>query len=208
MKRRYRKRKASKSTKAVANKALRIAKSVKLTVERKFYDQLITGNITDNQLENLYFLNPITQGPGQSQRDGLDYVLRSVQFDMHILFNATTRYRFILVLDRDPQGLAVTWGGILATVSSSLIFNAPRQLDHTKRFKILWDKSGYVDLAMKSTAKFKKYFKLGHKCKNSGTAGTIAQVTNNSLYLIMLSDQTAVGSQPYIHLYTRVRFEG
>lgn len=101
--------------------------------------------------------------------------------------------RFLLVWDKDPNGVLPAVTDVLETASTSSMTN----MANKDRFVILHSEfktvpSGNATVAVaanESTILFEGYKKLNHKTTyNAGNAGTIADIQHGALYSLVLSD--------------------
>lgn len=114
--------------------------------------------------------------------------------------------RWLIVLDRQVNGVAAAVGDILFPTSTEV---GMRSLDKRKRFKTLLDK--YTTLSILGQTgdvrMVHTYIKLKRPLItefNSGTAGTVADIVTNALYfIIMTNTSTAV---PSYTARTRLRY--
>lgn len=137
--------------------------------------------------------------------------LRSVQ--LRILAGVTSGtgidqcHRYMLVLDRQVNGVAAAIGDIL---SAGTIY-AMRNLANRKRFKILWDKCYNLNSAGESGSQrmIKPYFKFKKPLKvdyNTGNVGDITDVASNAVYFIALSQVGAGTTAGFCTGFVRIRF--
>lgn len=173
-----------------------------VNVERKYSD--ITFNNTVSDTENFQLLNGLTTGTSATTRNGQSIKIVSTFIRFYITMNAsatTTQVRLFLFKDLQPNGAIPTSGQLLQDNSNIL---SPLLVAYGRRFKIFMDKLFRLD-TNKLNIEFKKFFKHKfHTEYNTGTAGTIADITKNSLYVMMVSDQAT--NTPTVQFWSRIRF--
>ncbi len=173
-------------------------------------------------------LTAIAQGDGESNRDGRKYAIKSIHIRGFIEVPAqesqtapiADQYcRIALVWDTQTNGAALTATDVMdgGQAEDTLAF---RNLQFTKRFKVLFDKSitvlvartnmneGAVNLFASPLTrvpfKFNKVFNPPIQVLMSGTTADIANVTDNSIHMIGVSEST-VATLSY---QCRTRFVG
>lgn len=209
-----------------------------LGIEVKFYDNdiaktsvLAVANMAGLELDPASDgLNTVIQGDGEQNRDGRQMSMKSIFINGQIhtaaqtgvtpLAVASTVVVIYLILDTQTNGAALnsedvlvnsggqTWGGI----------NAMRNLQFTKRFKVLakktivlvepqcWGVTASGD-CMATNTSFSMFAKLGGMITNfSGTTEAIANITDNSIHLIGMTDNVTL--VPQLSYNSRLRFEG
>jgi len=199
------------------------------TKERKVYDiNSTTYNVSTTGTFTL--LAVPTPGTDMTGRIGRKIVLKSCFIRGHIGTEASrntaiddvivpaTMVRMILLVDCQPNGSVPSTTDLLKESTPTSQLN----LDNRDRFKILLDKQWVFDplyfnnnatFALASASRqqvaFKKYKKLGvETIFNSGSAGTIADITSGALYMFWVGNQSAIGGiDNNAVLSTRVRFD-
>lgn len=162
----------------------------------------------------LYLLNGLVPGTGASQRIGKKAVMKSLQFRCAtsggapgaVPFQGFVRYLF--VYDRQSNATAPTVANILeASIGSSMM-----NMDNRDRFLVLADKQFAIDQnGGNQSSQCKMYRKINlPTIFNAGTAGTIADITSGSVYLLTIATQgfsSGATNSPYCTFYTRIRFD-
>lgn len=160
------------------------------------YNDLTATVAADSGTPAYILLNGLVPGTTATTRIGTNINIRSFEARLHAYADegtgVTTLVRYIFVVDRQPNALALT-SSVVLTDSGG--YNGVRNLSYRKRFKILVDKTVFT---MKSGQSADENFRhLYYKFKrplrteyNVGTAGTIGDITTNSLYLIILATKT------------------
>ncbi len=211
-----------------------------LGVELKFYDQLLIGSALtapsdatggEHDPSATILLNTVTQGDGESQRDGRKLTMRSIYIDGQVNVGSQsskntadegTQVFIALVLDTQTNGATIVSENVFKNVGANTITAAMpmRNLKFTKRFKVLavrhfkmqntaiandTGSTGGVIIAG-LTQRFKIYKRLNVEVNYSGTSETVANIVDNSLHLIAWC--SSVTLVPKISYGSRLRFQG
>lgn len=170
-------------------------------------------------LGTFILLNGVSQGDGQSSRDGRQITNRSLQLKLLARTNSATaegsNFRFIVFIDLEPHGVAPVATDLLDTVTTSPgLILAHRNLNNRSRFVILKDKT--VALPQYDNAGFKMDYHTGIKYRklkklktifNASNNGNIGDISKGALYVWFFSDNNqGVTHEPLIYVYGRVRF--
>lgn len=194
---------------SLAQKVKKLEKQVRQNKEEwKCIDtiQLVTPMLAAG---NLTLLNASTLGDNLNNRDGRQIFIQSIQVKFRAEFNAAAAtaspLRFILFQDKQANGAAPAVGELLDIATAGAI-DALRLLTTRKRFKILADRRYYVSQnsglgGIVDDIYLKKPITVQY---NAGNSGTITDITTNSLYMLMTSDETVNG--PFGGFFARVRF--
>lgn len=178
-------------------------KKLNANEELKHDDTIFTANVLTTA-GTFTLLNTVLKGDDDDTRDGNEIQATSIQARFShvsgIAGAGGSLFRMILFWDQQANGVAPTIVQLLDTTIMTVALYAPYNRDNQKRFKILKDRTFFVDpgntQVSQSIQMFKK--KLSRKVKyNDGVAGTIADINTNSLYILMLS--TAVANGPTIN---------
>jgi len=173
-----------------------------INVEKKYSD--ITFSNTVSNTLNPQTLNALSQGTSATTRNGQSVKFTSLFMRAYMTMNAsatTTQIRFLIFRDRQPNAAGPGTTTILADNTNIL---SALQIGNSRRFKILADRIFRLD-TNKLNHEFKFFRKLNfHTEYNTTNGGTVADITTNSLYIIMFSDQAT--NTPTISFYSRVRF--
>ncbi len=169
----------------------------------------------------------VAQGDGESNRDGRKYSIHSIHIRARVDISATESQttplqdaigRICLVWDTQTNGAQLTATDVMnaSLANDELSF---RNLQHTKRFRVLWDRSwkinrsntneGAVNLfasGFQSTAifTFNRRFKTPIPVTCSGTTAGIASISDNSLHMIGIGTDT----NALLKYHVRLRFTG
>lgn len=200
-------------------------KSMKQEEELKYKDTALTSPTTTTA--NMDVINLLSLGQSQITRIGAQVHMTSVQWKFTAAAATGTltpiTFRYLLVLDRQPNGALATFSGsplagTIAILNTAVIGQAavaPIQYENIKRFRILKDKTISWNPQMSlqdanpatTVVSLEKtisgYRKLGINTKYGDDVGTIADINTNALYLITICD---VASSIVIQGGTRIYF--
>lgn len=147
--RKLRPRKA-KSTRAIAKRGFRLAKTLASTREVKYYTSAISGNTTTTG--TITSLLDIAQGDSADTRDGNQITLRSIRFlgslsngDPSTLLTGNPSAIYRVILFQDKQQVSDTppaVNDVLFSPDYASVYNYPNVV---KRFKILYDRSFVIN---------------------------------------------------------------
>lgn len=197
---------------APTNRSLnRKIKTIQHRQELKWKDTLVTGieMINNPNTAQIILLNGLAQGDTSSTREGINTTYTSVQLRAEITSNIAASlvlnapsFRLVIVRDSQPNGIALTFDNVF---DQSVITNrmyCPYNLKYAKRFKIIHDQIGtihpkVVGITTAGTTtqvvpetqqiRFKK--RLGTISNYGlGNAGTIADISKHSFYLMLISN--------------------
>jgi len=142
---------------------------------------------------NYLLLNGIQIGTGGSNRVGREVFLEKLDFSI-----SGTPTRWMIVYDRQSNGATPATDALTQDVSDSI---SPQNFSNKERFDILWD-SQYDRTPEQAQIYNHKDFEIG-LCTyyNSGSAGTVADITSGALYLAVWSVGAAAAPGVSIMLY-------
>ena len=115
----------------------------------------------------------------------------------------------MIVMDKQANATAPTVAQILEAVSAI----APMNMDNRDRFTVLHDYQCPVDqLGGRPSTVHKKFRKINiTTVYNAGTAGTVADIATNSIYLLYIYTQIGTGAAPTVppalDFYGRIRYD-
>lgn len=180
---------------------------------------------------NFTLLNAIDSGSNEYQRVGRKISMRSVAIRGFVKFaqaGSTPSFdflRLILFYDRQPNGAAPALADVLTSVdragTTESVSTSGLNINNADRFKVLrdwywpiiWPATGTTPqnaelAAVPETIAFKDFIKLGgmETHYNAGTAGTIADITTGSLYLLAVGLQSNANHQWNCTFDCRVRY--
>lgn len=185
--------------------------------EFKSIDENVAG-INIDTTGALTLLNGCARGSDIDEREGREIMMKSIQMRGLINCNANAVNdqwaRILIVYDRQTNGTVPTPADILNPAS----IPGMRNLENRKRFKILMDKTytlntNYTGAATVYDATNNHHFieyyrKLEHPVTfNSGSAGTVADISTGSLYMLTLGSVVAGTAACAISMCSRVRFQ-
>lgn len=175
-----------------------------INVEFKKHD--VYNSVNSNNTGNLILLNGLSNGDDYNDRDGRSVRFKSIQVQTRTLLNPSstnTVFRMILFLDKQANAgsPAVTE---LLDVSTAARTDAFRNLDYRKRYVILKDKRFTINSDYpEKIVDFYKKLDMKTIYDDSSTS-TINDITTNSLYLYLVSDE--VTNTPATLYNVRLRF--
>jgi len=209
-----------------------------LGIEKKFFDTFLAttalagpADCTGGELDpaTLNCLNGVTQGDGESQRDGKNYLIKSLHFLGRVVTNSQANKTagwippscFIaIVLDTQTNGTQLNSEDVYTNPGASIALNSclQRNLQYSSRFRVLktfnlafnartlsYDGTNLENCGMSQSIEC-HLDNLNIKVQTSGTTGTAAIVTDNSLHVIGFS--TNVTETVNLTYTSRLRFVG
>ncbi len=188
----------SKSTRKIAQKALKLAVAETKDAELKVHNVYVEDADMDTQ-GTLVHLTNIDQGMGTSERIGRKITIKYINFDLNFTQNSDSmesyRVRFGLVRQlTDVVPLFSTmWDPNVTTSAPSGDFTqAYRDLDHTSHFKIIYQK----DMTFPGSGSTHSIRKKKNMLKNlvvkydlTDTGGAAADVSSGALYYFYSVEQ-------------------
>ncbi len=202
-KRRYKKRRGySKASKAlyIAKKVQRMNRPEKKQAIVQATDAAMATTPTIVQLCNM------SEGDTNQKRDGGE--VRFVSCTLNYLSQRhisadTTVIRIMLVHDKQTNGAIFADTDLLydATAVDNIV--SPLNLNNNHRFKVLYDRCHPVAAANRVVCR-KKFFKLNILCRYDANAGDITDLTQGSIALVFMTDETT--NTPVITYNVRLRF--
>jgi len=190
--------KKNKTTKSIAELALKKVMKVENNFERKYNTNSYNGTVS-NTLASLINLTAITQNDTGAGRDGDSITIKSILIDMLAYGSGNTDdinlVRVIVV--RDLQQVASTAPAVGSILETPGLFTSPYALETNRdRFKILLDKvidinptsityNGATTLVFNPARHLKKY--LFPNCKVAFNGTTATSVQKNGLWLYAMS---------------------
>ncbi len=170
----------------------------------------------------------VAQGDGESQRDGRTYFIHSIHIRCNVEVPSSEaqatplsdqRGRFCLVWDTQTNGTQLTATDVMDGGGTDDIHSF-RNLQHSKRFRVLWDKTwvirrngqsneGGIDsfaapFATTNSMVYHKRFKTPVKVICQLTTAVIAAISDNSFHIIGVADSTTAR----LSMQVRIRFTG
>lgn len=169
----------------------------------------IEGNAsTFNTSYSFIHLTGILQGTGATNRIGNRIRWQSVFFNSFIVKSASatnTMINFILMIQRNTSGTAPDINGILNNVTAGVAIVSSRNLNFMNKYKILRRYSVKLDSdTTNKKFKFMHKFRGGKILNYEGNAGDITDLTNDSIFLLIYSNQST--NVPSVTYSLRSRF--
>lgn len=168
----------------------------------------------------------VAQGDGESQRDGRKYFIHSIHIrcSMRKANEESSnspkndiKGRICLVWDTQTNGAQLVATDVMdgGLTDDTLAF---RNLQHTKRFRVIWDKSFVIKLTGQTNEgaanlfangitttpiyRFNKHFKKPVPVICSLTTAVVAAISDNSFHIIGVASET----NALLNMQVRVRF--
>lgn len=192
MRRKYAKRTFRRKKKFSRKPSKRLTRAVKTIITKssekktKVYQNTTTVDNTGYLLK----LNEISQGDGDSNRNGDQVCIRSVQINFNAYLADTTNFvRFIAFQWYPSSSLAYPGIGDILVDSINYPFMSPYNHDKRFMFKILRDKLVKLDTD-NPTQMVKFFIKGGFKRKIQFIETSSVNYTNG-IYILMVSDSSA-----------------
>lgn len=162
-------------------------------------------------------VNGCARGDDINERTGRSILMRSVLVRLRHSATESTGsdqfHRVLLVYDRQANAAALT----AAQVLTAATVDGLRNLENRNRFKILMDRTipissdniGAVEVPKSGSIAWHQFYrKLRHPVTfNSGDAGTVADITSGSLYLVFIGSIAAGVNAGTCTYSVRVRYE-
>ncbi len=191
--------------------------------ELKFFDTKVValGTISQTWLR-IAAINLVGRGTGPNQRNGRNFIIRSLQMRFKIRKNEgfdEDTVRIVVVLDRQTNGDNMTQQQLWQdTGDTNANWRSYRNLENISRFEILWDKTYTLNAytAISGSEKITSladtyYKKVNIKVEMSGTSGTatITDIKDNSIHVWACSERNPEFVQAINFRGTfRIRFTG
>lgn len=195
---------------------------IQAKMELKHVDTLIAAvqMVSDPAVAQTILLNPLLQGLSDRTRLADDTWFTSIQVKLSISTVGTSivgnTCRYIIFRDKQSNGAAPTFTQLLDNSTITNLTQAPYNMDNKKRFKIIADRrfsmnpslvTGFTPAtgATTSTLSIDNVHTFRRKLSFStnyglSNAGTIADISTNSVYILLLSDaSTAGGNGPPVN---------
>jgi len=203
-----------------------------LGIEKKFYDTLYNqtavattaAGAEADPAGNLKCLNAITQGDGESSRDGRRCIIKSIQVKGFIDADVKSdladvssgkKVRVLLVLDKQTNAAQLNSEDVLKD-AATIDMTSLRNLQYSQRFKVLHDRvytltcgaagtdGANTNSMAWNTAHFNIFKNVNIPVNYTGTTEDIANIVDNSLHIIAVASTTGT----ILCYQSRVRFVG
>lgn len=160
--------------------------------------------VTPGTTSTLTHFNGLSQGNSSTTRVGDKVKFKRLFIRGEVVINSAGSavvVRLMVVRDRQPNGAIFGITDLLVADSTIDLNN----LKYGKRFKVYMDKKIPLSINGNRVAQFKKYIPLNFETDYSlGTAGTVADISKNSLYFILMSTDNT--NKPTVTYNRRLRF--
>lgn len=209
-----------------------------LGIEKKFMDTFLAttqiagpSDCTGGELDpaTMNCLNGVAQGDGESQRDGKNYMIKSLHFLGRVVTNSQTNKTagwipasvFIaIVLDTQTNGAQLNSEDVYTNPAASIANNSSlqRNLQYSSRFRVLktfkldfnqrtlsWDGTNMESNGQSQSIEC-HLDNLNIKVQTNGTAATCAVITDNSLHVVGFC--TNITETVNLTYTSRIRFVG
>jgi len=183
-----------KTVAAKADKALTVARKVQRQLtkqtEVKYVDVIASDAEVIGFSGDVTLLNPVAQGTDNIQRignkvNGKYLYIRGYIDNNQLQFG--TVVRFIVFMDTENQGSTPTAADVLSITGDNQAVMAMINLDHTPRYKVLYDKTLTTSSAGNYHALFKAFIRL-KGITQSYTGTTATDVYKNALYSLAIAN--------------------
>jgi len=182
--------------------------------ELKFVDTALA--LTDvSTTPTINVLNAMGTGNSASTRVGRQIRIKSIEWKGYLQQGTSATYnisRHAIVLDRQANAVAPAFTDIYDAATPIAL----RNISNKKRFKVIWD-SGLISQAGNRTAgqltgtgmvAVEGYKRTSILVQyNAGTAGTVADITTNALYLVSIGAAAAGAADTELNVNVRIRFD-
>lgn len=192
-----------------AQKALALARGVKalLNVEYKFHTvSATTQSITDTASATA--LTNLSQGDTATTRDGSQVKFTSLRFGYNLKSNPSgtmSTVRLMLVHDKQTNEAQATATDVLQDSTPVDAIISAYNIDNVSRFNILYDKvHTLVNTSSVGQVTRTIHKKLNLKVRYDGNAGDVTDLTQDSIFLIMVASTTT--NDPAISFQIRLRY--
>lgn len=189
----------------IANLASDVYKLKRLVnTERKFVDTNASAQPTSTTPVVVH-INEVASGEGPSQRNGRSIRQLSLQLRAiaQVAAGSTTvdMARIIIFVDKEPQRGTPVATDICTTNNATGLRNWEQQQE--KRFAILYDRLVAISPSDQSK-RFEMYKKLSCHTRFNGDLGS--DVSNNKIYMLMMSDNGGSAANLEIRYQTRLTY--
>lgn len=178
--------------------------------ESKYIDILTNPTFTAgvSTFTTPQLLNGTAPGSGSTNRIGRKFTMKSIYFRGYFSMAPTSTggspFRIIIYYDKQANATAAAKTDLLTNDN----FVSPNNLDNRDRFVVICDmvtntasNNGDNSVAVN----FYKKINLETYC-NAGTAGTIADITSGSVFVMFAQDGAIATAAPTSQYWTRIRF--
>jgi len=174
----------------------------------------VSGQINADLTGGVALLNGLGPGSDINQRIGRQIMMKSVMVTFQLNVTAGTGvdqvHRVLIVYDRQANAAAPTTANIISAAGSGYDVIRPKNLENRSRFKILFDRTYYLNASGESlSGRVEKFYRrLAHPTTfNAGVAGTIADITTGSLYIVCVGNIAVGATAGQLTYFSRVRYD-
>lgn len=167
-------------------------------------------NVASSAIAQFFLMNGLTRGDQINQRGGRQVRFKSIQLKGTISRSSAStgvgdRLRIVVFIDKQANASAPSFSDLFENVlGATPNVSTFRNLDNRKRFVILNDRVYNLD-ADDPSREYNYYRKLDMKTiYDDGNAGTIADITTNSLYVMVVSNTSV--NPPQFNFAYRTRY--
>lgn len=202
-------------------------KRIEGEAELKWVDEYSAGTPVSNAgiLVNIPLSPAPVLGDGVNNRQGNAIQMTSWHIKALFLNNPSpvdpTRIRCLVVVDKEFDGVPPTLLNVLDTTTIADLTIAPRNHNLIDRFKILYDKTFYlqpavifdVDIAGTTTAVIRRgkminiFLKIRHKIQFVSSTGTTLDLTGYVPLFYAVSDRAPLTTEPIMTFSGRVMYK-
>lgn len=207
---RRRRRRVKSKVKKISSQVARLSKAV--AGEQRFISSAQANGTAITTAGTFLLMNGCTTGSGDGAREGTKIVINRIAgkglayVNSSVTTNSATGIRLMLVLDRQPNGAIFSIADLLDNAGNNQnnVYSLQR-FNFRNRFRVLMDKTRCIKPSANTRQavalgtyeagdwcfQFAKRFKKGITVEyNTGTAGTVADIAKNSLYLLAIADNS------------------
>jgi hypothetical protein len=188
----------------LGSQALRDVSWLRQFVNTEIHNIDTTASPNFANTSTLVLLNGCTIGDTASTRTGQSIRMNALDLNCYIIGNATAvlqSVRVMVVLDKQANAAAYSPTGLLNNDNTISMYAIGGQ----NRYVVYKDEMYALSTAGPLNCQFSWRVQLNqHTEYNTGTAGTIADINSNSLYLQFVCDQIA--NFPILAYYARLYF--
>ncbi len=176
---------------------------VKLYVntEKKFNDTAFVTTVSSTA--SIFTIADLVQGLTAITRVGDQVRWVNMMYNMTIKMHASateTNLRLMLILDRQPNNAVATVAQVLETSSVTGL----REINTGKRFYVYHDKVFSMSSAGETALSEQYYRKINVKTEFNANAGTVADISTNNIFFLLISDEAT--NVPSVNLQIRMRY--
>lgn len=186
-----------------ANMRVEIQRYMRRNAEHKFFDSTVASAVGTGY--NILALSqPIIQGVGGGARvgDNITYIDLTMIYRIDIGNGSNTDVRFIVVLDKQNNGVAPVVGDLLVNTGFTSTYSA--QQIKEKRFNILWDVVYNVTSGGVGGITKKVVIPLVQKAEFNDPTNVVGANGKNSMWLFMVSTDNT--NKPGFNMDFQIRF--